>query len=275
MARRAHVEAAESPAVFAARRGFRLLLQFAILLVSVLAFVYVYSGIEQFVINDSRFALEGPPEPGVPNEFFVIEGAVHASEQQIAQTFTRDFGRSIYLCPIQERRRKLLAIDWIKDATVSRFWPNRLVVRVAERSPVAFVQTGAGGSQRYALIDEEGVLLTPERAAKLPLPVLIGIPARDTEPMRRDRVRRFLRLQNDLGDHMAKVSEVDVADIDNLRIIQQFDNRAITLMLGNQKFKERLDAFLANQDEIRQRMPGATILDLRLKGRITAIGGSR
>jgi cell division protein FtsQ len=277
MARRAHSEIAPpSLAPFSARRVFQLLFYFLTLLVGVVGFLYVYTTVEQFLISDTRFVLQGPPEPGLPSEFFRIEGAVHASEQQITQMFLRDFGRSVYLCPIQERRRKLLAIDWIKDATVSRLWPNRIVVRVTERSPVAFVQTpAADGSLMYGLIDEEGVLLDPQRSSKLKLPVIVGIPARDTETMRRDRVKRFLRLQSELGPYMAKVSEVDISDIDNLRIVQQFDNRAITLMLGNQKFKERLDTFLANREEIRQRMPGATILDLRLKGRITAIGGSR
>ena len=41
--------------------------------------------------------------------------------------------------PLEERRRRLLAIDWVEDASVSRIWPNRLVVRIHERKPVAFV----------------------------------------------------------------------------------------------------------------------------------------
>jgi cell division protein FtsQ len=238
--------------------------------------MYVYTTLEQFLISDSRFLLTGPPEPGVPSDTFRIEGVVNASDQQIIAVFLRDFGRSLYLCPIQERRRKLLAIDWVKDASVNRLWPNRIIVRVTERVPVAFVQTPAvDGTLMNGLIDEEGVLLDPQRASKLPLPVLVGIPSRDTETMRRDRVRRFLRLQSELGTHMAKISEVDVSDIDNLRVVQQFDNRAVTLMLGNQKYRERFETFLSNVEEIRQRLPGATILDLRLKGRITAIGGSQ
>ena len=258
------------------RRAFHAFFYFATLLMGVGGFLYVYTSVEQFLIRDTRFVLQGPPEAGIPSRFFRIENAVHASEQQIADVFLRDFGRSIYLCPIQERRRKLLAIDWIKDATVSRFWPDRIVVRVVERSPVAFVQRPvADGSLMFGLIDEDGVLLDPQRASKLPLPVIVGIPGRDTEAMRRDRVKRFLRLQSEIGSYMEKVSEVDVSDVDNLRIVQQFDDRAITLMLGNQKFRERLETFFAHREEIRQRMPRATILDLRLKGRITAVGGSQ
>src|SRR5688572_3703528 len=173
-------------------RGFRVFIYLLTLVMGVVGFLYAYSTVEDFLIRDSRFIVQGPPEPGLASDFFRVEGAVHASEQQIAGTFQRDFGRSIYLCPIQERRRKLLAIDWVKDATVSRFWPNRIVVRVTERSPVAFVQrSGAGGMLMYGLIDDEGVLMDPQRTSKLPLPVIVGIPPEDTEATRRERVKRF------------------------------------------------------------------------------------
>jgi cell division protein FtsQ len=277
MARRSGADAAVAvPIGLSIRRGFRALFYFVTLLVGAFGFLYIYTAVEQLLVNDSRFTLAGPPEPGVPSDAFRVEGVINASEQQIAGVFARDFGRSVYLCPIKERRRKLLAIDWVKDASVSRMWPNHLVVRITERIPVAFVQTpAADGTMMYGLIDEDGVLLDPQRASKLPLPVLVGIPSSDTETIRRERVRRFLRLQSELGTHMVKVSEIDVSDVDNLRIVQKFDNRAITLMLGNQKYKERLETFLNNVEEIRQRMPGATTLDLRLKGRITATGAAR
>lgn len=169
----------------------------------------------------------------------------------------------------------LLAVDWVKEASVSRVWPNQIIVRISERKPVAFVQVlAADRTLRYALVDGDGVLLEPQRSVKLALPVLAGINPKDTEAVRRERVRRFLRLQTELGAHMSKISEIDVSDLDNLKVIQPLDSRAITLMLGNQKYKERLENFLNNVDEIRQRMPNAVALDLRLKGRITAIGGS-
>jgi cell division protein FtsQ len=259
-----------------ARRGFRLLFYAATLIVGIAVFVYVNTTVEQFLISDARFTLPGPPDPGIPSAYFRIENALHASERQITAVFMRDFGRSIYLCPIAERRRKLLAIDWVKDATVSRLWPNALVVSIKERTPIAFVQTVvADGTMVFGLLDEEGVLLDPQTTSKLPLPVLAGIPSSDSEAGRRERVKRFLRLQSELGSHMQKISEIDVSDLDNLKVVITFDNRAMILMLGNQKFKERLEMFLDNVDEIRQRMPGATILDVRLKGRITAIGGQK
>ncbi len=71
-----------------------------------------------------------------------------------------------------------------------RLWPNRVLVRVAERKPVAFV-TLAGS--RYGLIDEDGVILPPA-TDRFHLPVLRGVAARDPLADRRDRVQRMLRL---------------------------------------------------------------------------------
>ncbi len=238
----------------------------------VLGCIWGLFSVEQFVIHDKRFTLVGPPEPGVESEHFIIYGATHAAEKQITDIFLRDFGRSIYLCPIAERRRLLLGIDWIQDASVSRVWPNRIVVRITERKPVAVVQVpGPDDTMVYNLIDAEGVMLDPRRSTRLALPVLNGVSPREKEATRRERVKRFLRLQTELGSVMEHISEVDVSELDNIRVLYTMDGRALTLMLGNQKFLERFQSFTDNFYEIRKRLGNATVLDLRLKDRITAV----
>jgi cell division protein FtsQ len=237
------------------------------------AFVWSLWAVEQSMVENPRFFLPGPPEPGVASENFQVHGAVHAQEKQIVNVFSRDFGRSIYLCPIQERRRRLLAIDWVRDANVSRVWPNTLIVRISERTPVAFAQMpSSSGMMMYWLIDAEGVLLHPQRAGKLGLPVLAGIPGSEPEVKRKVRVARFLRLQHELGTNtMDKISEIDVSDPENLQVTQQFGSQALTLMLGNQNFLQRYRGFTDHREEILKRLPDAIVLDLRLKDRITAV----
>ena len=228
--------------------------------------------LEQFVINDRRFALVGPPEPGIESEYFQIIGTTHASEQQITNVFQRDFGRSVYLCPIAERRRRLLAIDWVQDATVSRVWPNRIIVRIKERTPVAFVQLpGEDHTMVYGLIDSEGLMLDPRRATKLALPVITGIRSRESEITRREKVHRFLRLQKELGPEMEKISEIDVAEPDNIKVVQVIEGRGVTLLLGNKDFLPRFQSFQENYAEIQRRLGKATVIDLRLKDRFTAV----
>ena len=242
---------------------------------SVVLVMFIASHVEQFFISDSRFVLPTAPESGAPNPNFNMDGLFYTADTQVTQVFARDFGRSIYLCPIAERRRLLLGIDWVKDASVSRIWPNRLFVRIVERTPVAFVQVaGAHGGTQFGLIDTDGVLLDPKRVAHLTLPVMIGVTATDTEEIRRQRVKRLLRLQQELGPAlMTKLSEIDITDLENIRVTQKFERHAVVLMLGNHDFLTRMKNFVANYDQIRLRMADARILDLRLKDRITAVGG--
>jgi cell division protein FtsQ len=230
---------------------------------------------DQFLVADQRVLLPGPPEPGTSSTYFRVEGTFHTAEQQVEQVFAHDFGRSIYLCPIAERRRELRGIDWVKDASVLRVWPNRIIIRITERTPVAFVQiAGVNRTMRTAYIDSEGVLLNPQRAVKLNLPVLTGILPAEKREAREEKVKRMLRLQQELGPLMEKVSEIDASDVDNLKITESLENRAIVLMVGNQKYSQRLQNFLNNAQQIKQRMPDATVLDLRLPDRITAVGGT-
>ena len=239
--------------------------------------MYILGRFEQFLISSSRFTLAGPPEPGDEVAGFRAEGIVYASHDRVVQAFARDFGRSVYLLPVAERRRNLLAVNWIEDASVTRLWPNGVRVRVRERRPVAFVQFSnddvdpSSSTPRPALIDREGVILYPQAAAQFELPVVLGISPAQSEADRRYRMRRVTRLIDDLGPLAEAVSEIDVADPENLRAVQQVDDRAVTLILGNQRFKQRVQNFLANYPEIRRRLPDAVLLDLRLEDRITAV----
>lgn len=222
--------------------------------------------LEQFLIHDSRFAVNGP-DGAEDASAIQIQGAQHASRRAIEAAFADDMGRSLYMVPLDGRRATLRTVDWVKDATVMRLWPNRVLVRVSERKPVAFV-TLAGS--RYGLIDEDGVILPPA-TDRFHLPVLKGVNARDPLADRRDRVQRMLRLLRALGSNADKVAEVDVNDRDDLRVTQPYDNRMVTLLLGDQNFAIRYQNFLNHYAEIREKMPNATSLDLRLEDRITVV----
>jgi cell division protein FtsQ len=119
----------------------------------------------------------------------------YASRAKIQRVFATDFGRSVFSIPVAERRRRLLAIDWVEDASVSRVWPDRLVVRIRERTPVAFVSFRSG----VLLIDWYGVLLDPPPQARFTFPVLSGVREDSTESQRREQVDALFRLQHELG----------------------------------------------------------------------------
>ena len=74
----------------------------------------------------------------------------------------------------------------------------------------------------------------------------------------------------DLGDHLKEVGEIDASDSENLRIVQPFHGRAVTLILGNRNFKLRYENFLAMADQLMERLPNAITFDLRLEEQVTA-----
>ena len=240
--------------------------------------LYGWHRAEEFLIKDSRFQLVRSEEFAGQSPNLLVEGIHYASASQIRHVFAEDFGRSLYLVPIQERRAQLLAIDWVEDATISKIWPQTLRVQISERTPVAFVRlrpNSRDGLSGFALIDMDGFILRPRAAAKFTLPVISGI--RENEPLddRRARVRRAIGMLRDMGSLAGQISEVNVADPNNLIVAEHVGDRVVNLMLGGENYAERLQNFLANYDEIRQKRPDAKTLDLRVDGVITAVGEER
>jgi cell division septal protein FtsQ len=249
-------------------------LRFILLLLCVAALattsLMAFQQVESFLIGDARFALAPPPEYSNESGNLRITGVRNASRRSVIQIFSRDFGRSIYLTPLAERRRNLLAVDWVRDAAVCRVWPDRIDVHVEERTPVAFVALAdSAGAARTTLIDEEGVLLEPQGPIRVRMPVLVGIRRDQTESSRRDRVRRMQRLLEEAGPYGAKISDIDVSNPENLSVTMKAADRAVVLILGNRDFRERFDRFTQHYSEIRKHAPQAAVFDVRLENRIT------
>jgi cell division protein FtsQ len=228
------------------------------------ATMYGLHKLEQFVIRDTRFALNGP-EGSWETPTLEIAGATHASRRQIEGVFADDSGRSVYLLPLDDRRTSLRAANWVRDASIERIWPNRVIVRISERAPVAFVMLGAS---KLGLIDEDGVILPPS-TDRFTLPVLAGVHASDSIEERHKRVRRMLRLTRELGDAAVNISQIDVSDPDNLKISEPWDGRVLTLLMGDHDFARRHANFVRTYSEIKRNEPNATKFDVRLEDRIT------
>ena len=224
--------------------------------------------LEHFLIRDPQFTLAAPPDPGEVSPALEIIGVTHSARENVASMFEKDYGRSVYLMPLRQRREELLRLPWVKEARVTRVWPNRLQVRITEREPVAFVLLP--GEAELPLIDTDGFILRLEIQESLNLPVLTGITRRQSEEERRVRVRRLRKLITDAGELATKISEVDATDPDNLKVMQDAGGKAVTLIIGNRFFKRRLEKFRQNADDLLRRDPAKTTFDLRVEGSIFA-----
>src|SRR5690242_12451085 len=110
-----------------ARRGIRWRLWLSVM---AWAALFVSSAVaarkaHHYTLTDPRFTLSSEQRGAL-----TLQGVVYASPRKLTRVFASDFGRSIFAVPLAERRRRLLAVDWVADAAVSRVWPNRLLVRI-------------------------------------------------------------------------------------------------------------------------------------------------
>ncbi len=240
----------------------------AIVIILLAGALYLFHETEQFLVSDSRFQFAGPSEYGMDPAGLQIQGAAFASHKEIVSIFSQDYGKSLYLMPVADRREQLLKLEWVKDATVARFWPNQVLVRVEERVPVALVHAD---EKRGWLVDAEGMLLRIPPQYKQNVPNVKGVNFRDSSTQRTERIKRMLRVMKDSGRHGERFTMVDVSDMDNVKVTLPVTERSITLWLGGRNFLSRLDGFENSFPRVHREMPADRIFDLRLDGRISNV----
>jgi cell division protein FtsQ len=238
--------------------------------------LFAWHRTEEFLIKDDRFRIPEAQDFAGQSPNLVVEGVHYASPSQVRHVFAEDFGRSLYLVPLQKRREQLLEIDWVEEAVVSKNWPDTVKAQIRERTPVAFVHLPANrkdGMSQFALIDRDGYILRPRVASKFTLPVITGV--RETEPLdsRRARVRRVLAMLKSVGPMAEQISEINVSDPNDLIVAEHVNDSVVNLMMGDENYAERLKNLLDNFNEMKAKRPDTRTFDLRVDGVITAVGG--
>jgi cell division protein FtsQ len=230
------------------------------------------TSVNSFLLRDTRFDLACAAGETTACADLEIHGAVYANRARIQSVFADDFGASVFQLPLAERRRRLLAVDWVSSAAISRVWPSRIVVTITERTPMAFAKLPVAGSSRYrfSLIDKDGVLLAIPPRVRFHLPVVSGVTEEQSEADRSVRVKAAQHLLDDLGPQAKDVSEINAADIMDMRLITETGGHAVELWIGDQHYRSRYMHFIEHYDEIRRHSAQATVFDLRLDDRILA-----
>jgi len=235
------------------------------------AVILTVERVERFLIQDPRFTLAGPVEYGEESPNLHLSGVQWASRQAILRVFQPDFGRSLYLLPLADRRRALLRISWVRDASITRIWPNHVSVAIEERRPAAFIRIPFGPMSRYALIDADGYVLEPPAKARFSLPLISGVSTGEPLALRSQRVHRMQQFLRDIGPLAADISEIDVSDLDNIQVNENAQGHTVQLLMGDRNFDSRMQTFLDEFPNIQRRLPEVAALDLRTDGHIIAV----
>jgi cell division protein FtsQ len=201
-----------------------------------------------------------------------ISGVHNASRAHVMEVAGADIGRNVLFVPLEERKRQLEQIPWVESATVMRLLPNRIAVTIEERTPIAFAQIGP----RISLIDANGVIMgmPANRQTKYSFPVIRGIS--DTEPLssRAAAMKIYNHMAQELdsgGDgarYTRQLSEVDLSDPEDVKVIANDAGGTLLIHLGSSNFLERYKLYLGHIAEWRQQFQSLQSVDLRYDGQI-------
>jgi cell division protein FtsQ len=215
--------------------------------------------------RDSRFRIAG-------SEDIQATGLTEVSRSEMLPVFGEDIGRNVFFVPIEQRRHELEQIPWVERSTVMRLLPDQIRVAVVERQPVAFTRHG----EQIGLVDANGVLLSmaPATMAKhhYSFPVLTGIDPGDPADSRKARVDVYLRMMAELdadGKHNSEqISEIDLTDPEDARVLMPEQGADILAHFGEDHFLERYERYRAHIAEWRQQYPHLAAVDLRYDNQV-------
>ena len=221
--------------------------------------------INHFLTSDARFRIAG-------SDNIEATGLTEVSRAELLPVFGEDIGRNVFFVPLEERRRQLEEIPWIEKATVMRLLPDRIRVSAVEREPVAFVRQ----EQQIGLVDANGVLLTMPAAMMAQrhysFPVVTGINAQDPMDARKARMAVYMRLVGELdanGQHFSEqISEIDLTDPHDARVLMPEQNGDILAHFGQEEFLERYQHYRAHINEWLQQYPKLAAVDLRYEQQV-------
>jgi cell division protein FtsQ len=204
------------------------------------------------------------------SEQIEVSGSPHVSHAQIMEVMGGDIGRNIFFIPLAQRKHQLEQIPWVESASVMRFVPNHLRIEIHERTPVAFARIGS----HISLIDAQGNLmeLSPGGKHKYSFPVIDGMNAGEPLSTRSARMKNYNDLMQQLdsgGAHYSQeLSEVDLTDTDDVKVITADPNGEVLVHLGGANYLQRYKIYVTHVQAWRQQFTKLESVDLRYDGQI-------
>ena len=197
-----------------------------------------------------------------------VTGMQNVTKAQIMEVMGADIGRNIFFIPLAQQKTQLEQIPWVESASVMRFVPNRLTVEIHERTPIAFARVGP----RIFLIDAGGTLMELPQKHKYSFPVILGMNPGEPLSTRAPRMKAYNELVEDLdsgGAHYSQdLSEVDLSDLENLKVRVNDPAGDVLVELGSSDFLKRYKTYVSHVQEWRQQFQKLESVNLRYDNQV-------
>ncbi len=184
-----------------------------------------------------------------------ISGTSRVSADEIKAVVRRaTAGTGVWRADLMAISAELEKLAWVRKAVVSRVLPDGLRVRVTERVQRAVVRTNAG---KFMWVDEDAMSLGQMLPTDQMPPFFIrGWDEALTSEARagnRERVEKYLEMSREWGalGLSERVSEVDLGDTHDVRVLLAGDDAQIEVRLGEKNFGRRLQKALKVLEEQR------------------------
>ncbi|MCX7635583.1 MAG: FtsQ-type POTRA domain-containing protein [Syntrophales bacterium] len=176
----------------------------------------------------------------------VVRGCQELTEKDVLTLAAIPPFRNMLVVGLEETRRRVMKNPWIKEAYVGREYPDRIVIAVKERVPMALVKR----DRAFYLMDQEGMTFKKmEMGDPSDLPILTGchVPV-GADGRIGERSLALLRYLSSRGNypHLKNVSEIHASERTGFSI---FTDNGFCLQLGFDNFEnkfKRLPTVLAD-----------------------------
>ena len=220
-----------------------------------------------YALSSARFAVASPDDVIISGNHFVSRDEV-LSAVGVPAIPMAGSGLNIFRLGLEEKRKQVESLPWVRSATLMRAYPHRLAVHVVERTPVAWANIGG----QVKLIDGEGVFLETPEGATFDFPVLAGLETVDQPAERRFRLALYQEFSRQVEPEMFPsgwlVSEVDVSDVDDLKALLVLARDSLRVHFGQKDFRERFHNFLTLLPEVRKAQAKIDSVDLRYRNQV-------
>jgi len=179
-------------------------------------------------------------------------------------------GQHVLAIDLERWRRRVLTSAWVEHAAVRRVLPATVEVLVEERRPMAIARVRAD----LYLVDPLGRVIDEygPKYAELNLPIVDGLATKPVtgspllDETRAVLASRLIEALRPLEALYRRVSQIDVSNPRDAVVL--LDGDTARLHLGDERFAERLEAYVDLAPALREQVQEIDYVDLRFESRV-------
>lgn len=213
-------------------------------------------------------------KPSLSSPKVTISGYKNMSAEDVAMKLIPMNSRNWFTFDVNVAAGILSSESCIKNVDIVKHFPDKILVNINERVPVAVTYINQKGKSIPMQIDETGVLFSNKNnaiVAQSGIPILSGIPVDNmTDGMRipakyKTLINQISQIQNLSQKYFAAVSEICVVpkDSGNYELVLIPSSGHTKVLTDRALNEEALKYMMVVLDVVKQLKPDATAVDMR------------